>query len=283
MAVNTNTIVSNVYAQNYTPGSKEKTKVARNTETGEVKKEEKVTESKDLGKTIGDPKLSKEAQKYYEKLKKKYGNYDFILVSKDQKANAQANAAKYANNIKTVVLIDEEKIERMAMDESYRKKYEGILSGATAQLQQLKSSVEKSGADVKEYGMQVNDGGTTSFFAVLRKSSSDQKSRIQKSAEKKKAEKKAAEKKAAQKKAEKAKDQKLAEKKAAEKKADEKRAEESKNEETTIADEKEYVQITAGSMEELIDKVSSYAYENSERNVLTESEKSVGQKFDFRG
>ena len=150
MAVNTNTIVSNVYAQNYTPGSKEKTKVARNTETGEVKKEEKVTESKDLGKTIGDPKLSKEAQKYYEKLKKKYGNYDFILVSKDQKANAQANAAKYANNIKTVVLIDEEKIERMAMDESYRKKYEGILSGATAQLQQLKSSVEKSGADVKE-------------------------------------------------------------------------------------------------------------------------------------
>lgn len=117
-----------------------------------------------MGKTIGDPKLSKEAQKYYEKLKKKYGNYDFILVSKDQKANAQANAAKYANNIKTVVLIDEEKIERMAMDESYRKKYEGILSGATAQLQQLKSSVEKSGADVKEYGMQVNDGGTTSFL-----------------------------------------------------------------------------------------------------------------------
>ena len=283
MAVNTNTIVSNVYAQNYTPGSKEKTKVARNTETGEVKKEEKVTESKDLGKTIGDPKLSKEAQKYYEKLKKKYGNYDFILVSKDQKANAQANAAKYANNIKTVVLIDEEKIERMATDESYRKKYEGILSGATAQLQQLKSSVEKSGADVKEYGMQVNDGGTTSFFAVLRKSSSDQKSRIQKSAEKKKAEKKAAEKKAAQKKAEKAKDQTLAEKKAAEKKADEKRAEESKNEETTIADEKEYVQITAGSMEELINKVSSYAYDNSERNVLTESEKNVGQKFDFRG
>ena len=50
---------------------------------------------------------------------------------------------KYANNIKTVVLIDEEKIERMAMDEVIVKKYEGILSGATAQLQQLKSSVEK--------------------------------------------------------------------------------------------------------------------------------------------
>lgn len=33
------------------------------------------------------------------------------------------------------------------------------------------------------------------------------------------------------------------------------------------------MQITAGSMEELIDKVSSYAYDNSERNVLTESER----------
>lgn len=253
MAVNTNTIVSNVYAQNYTPGSKEKTKVARNTETGEVKKEEKVTESKDLGKTIGDPKLSKEAQKYYEKLKKKYGNYDFILVSKDQKANAQANAAKYANNIKTVVLIDEEKIERMAMDESYRKKYEGILSGATAQLQQLKSSVEKSGADVKEYGMQVNDGGTTSFFAVLRKSSSDQKSRIQKSAEKK-----------------------------AEKKQEKERLEKSKESRTESEDDTQTITLTANSVEELMDKIGEYTFVERSNEVRTDREKLMGQHVDYK-
>ena len=252
MAVNTNTIVSNVYAQNYTPGSKEKTKVARNTETGEVKKEEKVTESKDLGKTIGDPKL-----------KKKYGNYDFILVSKDQKANAQANAAKYANNIKTVVLIDEEKIERMAMDESYRKKYEGILSGATAQLQQLKSSVEKSGADVKEYGMQVNDGGTTSFFAVLRKSSSDQKSRIQKSAEKKKAEKKAAEKKA-------------------EKKQEKERLEKSKESRTESEDDTQTITLTANSVEELMDKIGEYTFVERSNEVRTDREKLMGQHVDYK-
>ena len=245
MAVNTNTIVSNVYAQNYTPGSKEKTKVARNTETGEVKKEEKVTESKDLGKTIGDPKLSKEAQKYYEK------------------ANAQANAAKYANNIKTVVLIDEEKIERMAMDESYRKKYEGILSGATAQLQQLKSSVEKSGADVKEYGMQVNDGGTTSFFAVLRKSSSDQKSRIQKSAEKKKAEKKAAEKKA-------------------EKKQEKERLEKSKESRTESEDDTQTITLTANSVEELMDKIGEYTFVERSNEVRTDREKLMGQHVDYK-
>ncbi len=240
MAVNTNTIVSNVYAQNYTPGSKEKTKVARNTETGEVKKEEKVTESKDLGNPNGDPQLSKEAQKNIKKLK-----------------------SKYANNIKTVVLIDEEKIERMATDESYRKKYEGILSGATAQLQQLKSSVEKSGADVKEYGMQVNDGGTTSFFAVLRKSSSDQKSRIQKSAEKKKAEKKAAEKKA-------------------EKKQEKERLEKSKESRTESEDDTQTITLTANSVEELMDKIGEYTFVERSNEVRTDREKLMGQHVDYK-
>ena len=155
--------------------------------------------TEDYGRTIGQPELSEKAAKYYEQLKKRYGNYDFILVSRDQKENAKANAAKYANGYKTVVLIDEDKIEQMATDEKFRKQYEGILSGAAAQIQQLKTSLQSSGAQVKGFGMQVNDGGTLSFFAVLKKSSAEQKARIEKKAEQKKTEKKAAEKKAAKK------------------------------------------------------------------------------------
>ena len=116
MAINTSSVVSNVYAQSYSASSTSTTKTTKQNEATEVKKEEKTKESQNLGKTIGEPKLSKEAQKYYDKLKKKFGNYDFILVSEDQKANAQANAGKYANNIKTVVLIDEDKIEKMASE-----------------------------------------------------------------------------------------------------------------------------------------------------------------------
>ena len=144
----------------------------------------------DYGRTIGQPELSEKAAKYYEQLKKKYGNYDFILVSRDQKENAKANAAQYANSFKTVVLIDEDKIERMATDEKFRKQYEGILSGAAAQIQQLKTSLQSSGAQVKGFGMQVNDGGTLSFFAVLKKSSADQKARIEKKGEQKRADNK---------------------------------------------------------------------------------------------
>ena len=91
--------------------------------TGEVSRETGTVQSEknDFGKTIGEPKLSAEAEKYYSHLKKKFGQYDFILVSSAEKDNARANAGKYANSLRTVVLIDEEKIERMAADESYRK------------------------------------------------------------------------------------------------------------------------------------------------------------------
>lgn len=268
MAVSTNTMISNIYSQNYTQSNKGSSKTSKDSETTEAAKEEKVTESKDYGKTIGDPTLSKEAQKYYERLKKKYGNYDFILVSADQKANAQANAAKYANNVKTVVLIDEDKIEKMATDENYRKKYEGILSGATSQLAQLKTSIEKSGANVQGYGMQVNDGGTTSFFAVLKKSSADQKARLEKTAAKKKAEKKASEKKA--------------EKKKVESKKEQERLEKTKDSKVNDSDDSDTVTITAGSMEELMKKIEEYTFSDRSDSVQTESEKMMGQHVDFK-
>lgn len=222
----------------------------------------------DYGRTIGQPELSQKAQKYYEQLKKKYGNYDFILVSRDEKENAKANAAQYANSYKTVVLIDEDKIERMATDENFRKQYEGILSGAAVQLQQLKNSIEKSGASVKGYGMQVNDGGTLSFFAVLKKSSADQKARIEKKGEQKKADKKAAEKKAAK---------KEKEERIKEKRAD--KASDSKVKETT----EDTVTISAGSIEELLSKIETYNFNLRSDSVQTQEERQVGQNFDFRG
>ena len=215
--------------------------------------------TEDYGRTIGQPELSEKAAKYYEQLKKRYGNYDFILVSRDQKENAKANAAKYANGYKTVVLIDEEK---------FRKQYEGILSGAAAQIQQLKTSLQSSGAQVKGFGMQVNDGGTLSFFAVLKKSSAEQKARIEKKAEQKKTEKKAAEKKAAKKE----KEERLKDKKS-DKVADSK--EEAGTEDT--------VTISAGSIEELLSKIETYNFNTRSDSVQTADERQVGQNFDFRG
>ena len=250
MAVNTDSIVSNLYSTYSTQSKTGKTNKENviGTENSKVSKT-----NGNYGKTIGNAKLSEEGVKYYQ---------DFILVSKEQKANAQANAASYANGNKMVVLIDEEKIERMATDENYRKQYEGIIKNAASDLSQLKSQIESSGQsqNVVGYGMKVNDGGTASFFAVLKKSSADQKARI---------EKKAVEKKEA--------------KKAEEKKAEKKEKQDKLKEAQQTSDDDDTITISAGSIEELIKKINDYTFSMKSDNVQTEAELQVGQHIDFRG
>ena len=117
--VQSDSYAASAYAQNTTKTQKEETGATRQS-----------SQTKNYGKTIGEPKLSDEAAKYYDQLKSKFGNMDFILVSKDMKEQAKAMASSFANPNKMVVLIDEEKLERMATDEAFRNKYEGIIANA---------------------------------------------------------------------------------------------------------------------------------------------------------
>ena len=134
----------------------------------------------DYGMTIGDVKLSEGAGDYYSKLKSKFGGMEFIVVSKDMKEQVKANAAMYGNAKKQVVLIDEEKLERMATDENYRNKYEGIIAMSQAKLTQAKNSLASTGANVKNFGMSVDEKGNESFFATVEKAGQAQKERIEK-------------------------------------------------------------------------------------------------------
>lgn len=229
-------------------------------DTSQVKKT-KVTN----GRTIGEPKLSEKAQKYYDELRKKFHNMDFILVSKDMKQQAQANASRFANPNRMVVLIDEEKIERMAEDEQYRKQYEGIISASSTQMSQLASSIKKSAnaSQVKGFGMEVKDG-MTSFFAVIDKSLANQKDRIAK---------KAQEKAEAKKQDKKADEKKRAEDKRAQKAEDEKKA--------AMKEDENTVTVTASSIEELLKKINDTIFTQMSDNVRTPQESQYGQNFDF--
>ena len=217
------------------------------------------TTSNATGRTIGQPKLSEKAQKYYDELKSKYQDLDFVLVSKDMKDMAKANASSFANPNKMVVLIDEEKIERMAEDEEFRKKYEGIIASAGTKLPELKQALG-SMSGVKGFGMQVNDDGSTSFFAVMQKSFDAQAERIEKMRAEKKEERRLAEKKA--------------DKKEWEERLQEKR-------EANKASSEEI--ISANSIEELIKKIDDYNFSFRADTVQTEAEKYVGTTIDFRG
>ena len=243
----------------------------------EVSGKREVSSKKEVsGQTIGNPKLSEKAYKYYDELKKKYSNMNFILVSEDMKEQAKANASAYANANKMVVLIDEDKIERMAEDENYRKQYEAIIANAVSGMSQLGSSIAATGASVKGYGMQVNDNGTATYFAVLEKSSAAQKERIEKKAAKKKAEEKAKDKKA----------QKEAEKERIKKSHD--KAEKINDEDVDTDDEdgkinsaSDTVIISASSIEELLSKIQNESQKYLSDNILSEKEKNVGQGFDY--
>ena len=233
-----------------------------------------VPKTTEYGNTIGDVKLSDKAKDYYNQLKGKFHNMEFIAVSKDMKAQVQANAAAYGNANKMVVLIDEEKLERMATDESFRKKYEGIIAMSQTKMAEAKNSLTSSGASVRNFGMSVDPNGKESFFATVEKSQDLQKKRI--------------EKKAAEKKEQKAKEKKKAEKEAREErlqKAKDKKTDKTADEEDpqNIDDGKEYVTIEAKSMDELLSKVQKYSYSEALNRVFTDSERMVGGHVDFRG
>ena len=219
------------------------------------------TTKSEYGNTIGDVKLSDKAAKYYEELKSKYSDMGFVLVSNDEVDGAEQKAQKYANSNRTLVLIDAEKIEKMAEDEEYRKKYEGIIAGANTQLDQLKESIGKGTlANVKTFGIRVDDNGNTSFFAVVDKSLAAQKERIEKNRKEKAEDKKEADAKEAKERLERSRD-----------KTDAGRTNTEKLE-----------TISATSIEGLVKKLNDSYYASLSDTVRTAQEQMVGTTMDFK-
>ncbi len=217
------------------------------------------------GKMLGKAKLSEEGAKYYEELKKKYSNMDFVLVSKDMKDYAKQNASSFGNPNRMVVLIDEEKIERMATDEKFRAQYEGLIAKAQAQMPKLQAAMQTK-PGIKTIGMQVGDDGKASFFAVMSKSNTDMAHKLQ-------------EKRAAKKKAEKAEEKKEAKKEQLEKLRDKP----GKTDAVPDEDEEDYEILMADSVEELFRKIDDYNFSIRADQVQTPQEKTIGQSIDFKG
>jgi len=226
----------------------------------------------EYGMTIGDVQLSDKAKDYLGKLQSKFHGMEFITVSKDMKAQVQQNAAAYGNANKMVVLIDEEKLERMATDESFRKKYEGIIASSQSKMMQAKMGLSSSGSNIKNFGMSVDSNGNESFFATVSKSQDYQK--------------KLMEKKAAAKKEQKIKEKRKAEKKAQEdriNKAKEKKADKTHDKKDIEISEEEYEIIEANSLDDLLSKAQTYSYNSAVSRVMTDTERSVGTRVDFKG
>ena len=196
--------------------------------------------------SIGNPKLTDAASKYYEELKSKYSDMEFVLVADDQMETAKAQSSNIASDKSMIVLISESELEEMTVNEETRTNNEKLIEDARSQMPEMMEKLKESGTEVKSFGIEVKDG-VVSYFAVLDKAAAAQKERIEAKQE-----------------------EKLAEKK--ENVADKAKQPNRKE---------DLVTVSASSIDELLKKLQSVAYEAMADNVQTPQEKMVGQHFDF--
>ena len=152
----------------------------------------------------------------------------------------------------------------MASDETVRNKNEQIITDAKAQMPSLIEQLKESGTNVKSFGMEFDDNGTATYFAVIDQSMSAQKERIEEN---------------------------LAEKRAQKKADDKDTVEASKETKKGITinqpnkphsnSKENLTTVTASSMEALIQKIQTNAYASRADHVMTAQEKMIGQGFDF--
>ena len=133
----------------------------------------------------------------------------------------------------------------------------------------MQSRFANGQSGVKAYGIQVNDGGNASFFAVVDKSLALQKKRIEKKQEENRAERKKAQKEAYEKRMN---------------KEDEDTSSVKKSDKTDSTDKtgksEDLVTVTASSLEK---KIQDMLYDSMSDYVFTPQEKQVGWNVDFRG
>ena len=146
-----------------------------------------------------EEKLSQKAQDFLKNLRKKYGDYDFMIGNStdDLKALSKSGGKEFS------VIFSSAEIERMANDEKYA---EEKMQGVQGAVKMCKRICEENGyvsefdggngenGTINKIGVSIDDNGNMKLFAELEKTSSKQRERIEKNKAKHAEEKKSAEK-----------------------------------------------------------------------------------------
>lgn len=134
-----------------------------------------------------EEKLSAKAQSYLEGLRKKYGDYDFVVSDTLDTSKTAGNTKDYS------VILTTEEIEKMAEDEDYAKKVMGQVGNAVDILNNLSEKDLGEGVQFSQLAVSFDSEGNMKLFAQLEKLSADQQERLEEAKEKRAEEKKAAE------------------------------------------------------------------------------------------
>ena len=136
-----------------------------------------------------ESKLSAKAQSFLDSLRKKYGNYDFVVSNDLDTAQTVGGTKEYS------VMFTVDELEQMADDEDYAEKVMGRVGDAVDMLKDLSEKDLGEGVQFSQLSVSFDSDGNARLFAQLEKLSADQKERLEAAKEKRAEEQKAADKK----------------------------------------------------------------------------------------
>ncbi|MCR5178039.1 MAG: DUF6033 family protein [Lachnospiraceae bacterium] len=215
---------------------------------------------------INESKLSDKAKNYLNKLRDKYGDYDFVVGNDEDDLDELMKGTSKEFS----VIFSNEELERMADDEAYGESQMSRVEDAVATARKLTEELGSGDTDengiatgtfFNRFGITLNADGTISIFAEMENVSARQREAAETAREQRAEDKKAAAKEDAKKAAEEARKERADEKKEARKAAEEsvkEKAEGPGGEATSELREKysvRFATITAKSGAELLEKV----------------------------
>ena len=133
-----------------------------------------------------EEKLSAKAQSFLDGLRKKYGDYDFVVSNNLDAAQTVGGTKEYS------VIFTTEELEKMADDDKYAQKVMGQVGNAVDMLKDISSKDLGEGVQFSQLSVRFDSEGNMKLFAQLEKLSADQKERLDAALEKRAEEKKAA-------------------------------------------------------------------------------------------
>lgn len=132
-----------------------------------------------------EQKLSAKAQSYLESLRKKYGDYNFV-VSNDMDTTKTLGSDKEFS-----VMLTTEELEKMAEDDEYAQNVMGQVGKAVDMLKNISEKDLGEGVQFSQLGVSFDSEGNMKLFAQLEKLSEEQQKRFEEAKEKRAEEQKA--------------------------------------------------------------------------------------------
>ena len=140
------------------------------------------------GTESDEQKLSAKAQGYLENLRKKYGDYNFVVSNDMDTSKTLGSDKEYS------VMFTTEELEKMAEDDEYAEKVMGQVGNAVDMLKDISEKDLGEGVQFSQLGVSIDSEGNMKLFAQLEKLTEEQQKRLYEAKEKRAEETKASEK-----------------------------------------------------------------------------------------